>query len=94
MVSTVARPQLKESKIMAILDSTTAGDWTDSELHAAVAAYLQMLRFELNATPYIKAEINRNLREGPLSSRTAASIEFRMQNISATLYDLKLPKDE
>lgn len=76
---------------MAILDSTTAGDWTDSELHAAVAAYLQMLRFELNATPYKKAEVNRNLREGPLSCRTAASIEFRMQNISATLYDLKLP---
>lgn len=76
---------------MAILEKTNAGDWTDLELEAAVSAYLQMLRFELNGTPFNKAEINRSLREGPLASRTKASIEFRMQNISATLYDLKLP---
>lgn len=58
---------------------------------SAVQAYLQMLRLELNGETYSKAEINRQLREGPLATRTKASVEFRMQNISAALYELKMP---
>ncbi len=50
-----------------------------------------MLQQELHGIPYIKAEVNRELRESKLAGRTKGSIEFRMQNISATLYDLKIP---
>jgi 5-methylcytosine-specific restriction protein A len=50
-----------------------------------------MLRSELKGEPYNKAEVNRQLRDGPLAGRTKASVEFRMQNISAALYELKMP---
>lgn len=51
-----------------------------------------MLRHELDGTPYVKSDVNLALREGPLHGRTKASIEFRMQNISAALYDLRMPR--
>jgi len=65
--------------------------WTDEELISAIRAYLDMLRAELNGESYSKAEINRQLRAGALATRTKGSIEFRMQNISAALYELKMP---
>jgi len=65
--------------------------WTDEELTSAIQSYLDMLRAELNGQPYSKAEVNRQLRMGPLSTRTKGSIEFRMQNISAALYELRMP---
>jgi 5-methylcytosine-specific restriction protein A len=68
-----------------------SGDWTDLELSAAVNAYLEMLRCELEGKPYVKSAVNVVLRDGALAARTKASIEFRMQNISATLYDLRMP---
>jgi 5-methylcytosine-specific restriction protein A len=68
----------------------TGGDWTDEELGAAVDAYLQMLDSERRGEAYNKAAVNRALREGPLSDRTAGSVEFRMQNISAVLNDRQL----
>jgi 5-methylcytosine-specific restriction protein A len=68
-----------------------ASDWTDAELVAAVEAYLDMLQCELEGRPYVKSKVNQTLRDGPLAARTKASIEFRMQNISATLYDLRVP---
>ena len=68
-----------------------SSDWTDAELAAAVRAYLDMLRCELENIPYQKSKVNKMLREGPLASRTQSSVEFRMQNISATLFDLKIP---
>lgn len=58
---------------------------------SAVQAYLGMLRLELKGEYYNKAEVNRHLRDGPLAQRTKASVEFRMQNISAALYELKMP---
>ena len=68
-------------------------EWSDEELAAAVDAYLEMLRHQKDGRPYNKAEINRSLREpgSPLQGRTKASIEYRMQNISAVLADEKLP---
>lgn len=65
--------------------------WSDAELNSSVQAYLRMLRFELAGARYSKAEINRTLRDGPLTTRSKASVEFRMQNISAALYELKMP---
>lgn len=65
--------------------------WNDAELAATIKAYLRMLHAELNGVRSNKAAINRELRAGPLASRTKGSIEFRMQNISAALYELKMP---
>jgi 5-methylcytosine-specific restriction protein A len=65
--------------------------WSDAELSVAVQAYLRMLHAELAGEYYNKAEVNRQLRDGALSERTVGSIEFRMRNISAALYDLKMP---
>jgi len=66
-------------------------EWTDSELDAAVNAYLWMLEQETSGKSYNKAEVNRSLRKGPLTARTKASVEYRMQNISAALQELCLP---
>lgn len=73
------------------LPATSASSWSNEELMSAVQAYLLMLRLELKGEPYSKAEANRQLRDGPLAGRTKASVEFRMQNISAALYELKMP---
>jgi len=50
-----------------------------------------MLEQETSGKHYSKAEVNRSLRKGPLSARTKASVEYRMQNISAALEELCLP---
>lgn len=71
--------------------STASKDWTDEELAASVRAYVAMLRSELAGEPINKAEVNRQLRETALSARTKSAVEFRMQNISSTLFDLRLP---
>lgn len=65
--------------------------WTDDEFEAAVRAYLWMLAQEQNGKAYKKSDMNEALRNGPLSARTKASIEYRMQNISAVLEELSLP---
>ncbi len=67
------------------------GDWSDAELEEAVKGYLWMLEQEKSGKPYSKAEVNRSLREGILHNRTKASIEYRMQNISAALQELCQP---
>jgi 5-methylcytosine-specific restriction protein A len=67
-------------------------EWSDAELHKAVKTYLWMLRQESDCIPYSKADVNRSLREGPLRSRSKSSVEYRMQNISATLEELCLPR--
>jgi 5-methylcytosine-specific restriction protein A len=69
-----------------------AKEWHDSELEAAVDAYLWMLDQESHGKPYNKSDVNAKLREKSLSGRTKGSIEFRMQNISATLDELCLPR--
>ncbi|EIM27211.1 HNH endonuclease [Microvirga lotononidis] len=64
--------------------------WTDQELEAAVNAYLEMLEREIRGEAFNKKAMNRELRDGPLAGRTASSVEFRMQNISAVLNDRQL----
>ncbi|MFT6916303.1 MAG: 5-methylcytosine-specific restriction protein A [Motiliproteus sp.] len=65
--------------------------WSEEELRAVVTAYMLMLDKEHTGQPYIKSEINRELREGALSNRTKGSIEYRMQNISAALQAIGRP---
>lgn len=67
----------------------TGSDWSDLELQAAVDAYLSMLQREQSGLKVNKAHENRVLREGPLASRTKGSVEFRMQNISTVLAEMK-----
>ncbi|WPN59408.1 HNH endonuclease signature motif containing protein [Pseudomonas sp. P9_31] len=64
--------------------------WDDQELEASVDAYLKMLSLELSNQPIKKADENRLLREGPLSKRSASSVEYRMQNISAVMAQMGL----
>ena len=60
------------------------------ELEASVDAYLKMLDLEQSGQTFKKSVENRLLREGALSKRSAASVEYRMQNISAVLEQLGL----
>ena len=64
-------------------------DWTEVEIQAAVDAYLSMLSREQAGQAINKAHENRVLREGALAGRTKSSVEFRMQNISTVLDELK-----
>lgn len=66
--------------------------WDEEELSSVVDSYLWMLGQEQSGKTYNKAEINRELRNGSLSARTEASIEYRMQNISAAMEELCLPR--
>lgn len=59
--------------------------WTPEEMLAAVHAYWRMLDMELRGEPYSKREIVRELRASTLERRSHASVEMRMQNISAVL---------
>ncbi|AWN52186.1 HNH endonuclease [Methylobacterium sp. 17Sr1-1] len=67
-------------------------EWTDAELQATVTAYLDMLRLEREGASYSKAEIRRQLRAGPLASRSDGSVEYRMQNISRVMEMLGRPR--
>lgn len=64
------------------------GDWSVSEIRAAVDAYLKMLALELNGKKFVKTEENLALRQTALPTRTKGSVEFRMQNISTVLMNM------
>lgn len=66
--------------------------WADEEIKASIEAYLSMLDMERRGRPYNKSAINRELRDGPLGGRSKASLEYRMQNISAVMEDLGLER--
>ncbi|MDQ3421115.1 MAG: DUF3883 domain-containing protein [Acidobacteriota bacterium] len=58
--------------------------WSTAEIEATVAAYFEMLRLELAGVAFVKAEHNARLRR-LLNERTKASVEYKLQNISAIL---------
>jgi 5-methylcytosine-specific restriction protein A len=66
-------------------------EWTDLEFEETVKAYLWMLGQETKGKQYNKSEVNKQLRESALSARSKASIEYRMQNISAVFKELCFP---
>ncbi len=75
------------------MDESTprAGEaWARSEIDLLVAAYFDMLRRELRGERVVKAERIRALRE-LLTVRTVASIERKMQNVSAVLDERGYP---
>jgi hypothetical protein len=64
--------------------------WTEEEITASVDAYVEMLKKEITGKPYRKTEYNAKLRKNHLNNRTKASVELRMQNISAVFDELGL----
>lgn len=63
------------------------GRWTDEENDLIVADYFAMLADDIAGRPYNKAQHRRDLMHG-LTVRSAGSIEFKHQNISAVLKGL------
>ena len=64
--------------------------WSNDELEASVDAYLKMLSLEQSGQTFRKSVENQLLRDGPLSKRSASSVEYRMQNISAVMEQMGL----
>lgn len=60
-------------------------EWSDEELEAAVRGYMRMLASQQQGAAYSKTAERKRLRNGSLSARSEASIEYRMRNISAVL---------
>ena len=65
-------------------------DWTESEVHATVADYFEMLRLEADGAAFNKSGHNEILRK-QLKGRSKASVELKHQNISAVLAGMGLP---
>lgn len=64
--------------------------WTEEEVSAVTSAYFKLLEAQQRAEPVIKSQIYRQLsKDNP--TRSAKAFERKMQNISAVLYELKLP---
>ncbi|MGP1354630.1 MAG: hypothetical protein ACTS1Z_15050 [Parasphingopyxis sp.] len=61
--------------------------WNDTELAAAVDAYLYMRQLEVCSISFSAAEHSKVLLDGPLHSRNEASVRYRMRNISHVLIE-------
>jgi hypothetical protein len=66
-----------------------AAPWADTEIQLAVASYFTMLRAELAGHPYVKADLNRQVRAA--TGRSHGAVEYKFANISAVLRDIGLP---
>ena len=64
--------------------------WSQLELEAIVQDYLAMLSLELCGQPFNKTA-HRSALISKLNGRTPGSVEFKHQNISAAMLDLRLP---
>ena len=64
--------------------------WSNREIEAAISAYFDLLSAQIEGKPTNKAALYRKLSSENLA-RTAKSFEFKFQNISAVLYEEKLP---
>jgi len=73
-------------------DHDEGSAWSEEELKAAVIAYIKMAEYEREGIKYNKSEINSELRNTKLKGRSKSSVEFRMQNISAVMERLCLPR--
>lgn len=69
-------------------DALHGTDWTKTEVQLCVASYLDLLDKQNAGEPFVKAPLYRELAQQ--TGRTASSIEFKFQNISAVLNELGL----
>lgn len=65
-------------------------NWSEYEVGETVKDYFDMLSKEIRRIPYKKSEHRRALQK-KLDGRSDGSIEFKHQNITAVLLDLKIP---
>jgi 5-methylcytosine-specific restriction protein A len=56
--------------------------WSKKEISATLETYYWMLKQQLAGHEFVKAQVIRELRAGPLASRTKGSVERRFQNYS------------
>ena len=68
--------------------------WTDDEIAATAGAYAAMLRDQHAGRPFSKADVVKELLDGPLSGRSRKAVEYRFCNISAVLSNRSLPTVE
>jgi Family of unknown function (DUF6416)/Domain of unknown function (DUF3883) len=68
-----------------------SAEWSTAEVAAVVGDYLAMLQAELTGEPYSKAGYRRALLPALNPVRTPAAVEYKHQNISATMLALGLP---
>jgi len=64
--------------------------WTDREIDAAVIAYFDLMSSQQSSKQANKSAIYRKLSES-FPTRSSKAFEFKFQNISAVLYEKKLP---
>jgi hypothetical protein len=64
--------------------------WTEEEVFAATRAYFRLLEAQQRAEPVNKSQIYRQLSKVH-PTRSAKAFERKLQNISAVLYELRLP---
>jgi len=64
--------------------------WSDEEIQTAITAYFKLIEAQRNLKPTNKSAIYREL-SSIHPARSAKSFEFKFQNISAVLYEEKLP---
>ncbi len=64
--------------------------WSEEEARAAVFAYFGLLKAEQDGRTVNKAQVYRELSER-FTARTVKSFELKLQNISAILYEQRLP---
>lgn len=69
-------------------DSIKGTDWSQTEVAHCVDAYFACLQLQIEKRPFVKANIYKELSES--TGRTAKSIEFKFQNISAVLNEMGL----
>lgn len=65
-------------------------NWSEYEVRKTVKDYFDMLSKEIRRIPYKKSEHRKALKK-KLNGRSDGSIEFKHQNITAVLLDLKIP---
>jgi len=66
--------------------------WTDVELRSAVDAYIYSLSLQIAGIKYPIGQMTITLLAGPLSKRNAASIRYRMRNISHVMRERGWPE--
>ena len=64
--------------------------WSEKEITAAIGAYFQLMQAQQKGEPVNKASIYRQLSAAH-PDRSEKSFEYKFQNISAVLYEQKLP---
>lgn len=77
-------------EIMSLPSKRQPLPWAREEVEQVVAVYFQMLELELGQKSYSKKE-HREALLPLLYGRSAGSVEFKLQNISAVLDDLWFP---